>query len=92
MMEDIAFLHKEAKSDFGVSFPDFPGCITAGKTLDEAGHMASEALALPIRGGVPLILLNHWCAVLDNFDLRGPESRYENCVPMMVIERLGAST
>jgi predicted RNase H-like HicB family nuclease len=28
-MEYIAYLHKEKKSDFGVSFPDFPGCVTA---------------------------------------------------------------
>jgi predicted RNase H-like HicB family nuclease len=49
-MEYIAYLHKDRKSDFGVSFPDFPGCVTAGKTLDEARRMASEALALHIRG------------------------------------------
>lgn len=49
-MEYIAYLHKDRKSDFGVSFPDFPGCVTAGKTLDEARHMASEALAFHIRG------------------------------------------
>lgn len=41
---------KERKSDFGVSFPDFPGCITAGKTLDEARRMAAEALAMHIAG------------------------------------------
>ena len=46
----IAFLHKEAESDFGVSFPDFPGCVTAGKTLDEARTLASEALGLHIQG------------------------------------------
>ena len=49
-MEYIAYLHKDPKSDFGVSFPDFPGCITAGKTLDDARLMASEALALHVRG------------------------------------------
>lgn len=49
-MEYIAYLHKDRKSDYGVSFPDFPGCVTAGKTLDEARHMASEALAFHIRG------------------------------------------
>src|SRR5579862_2542020 len=43
-MNYIALIHKEKKSDFGVSFPDFPGCITAGKTLDEAKDMAYEAL------------------------------------------------
>ena len=49
-MDYIAYLHKDRKSDFGVSFPDFPGCITAGKSLDEAHRMAAEALALHIAG------------------------------------------
>jgi predicted RNase H-like HicB family nuclease len=30
--------------DFGVSFSDFPGCITAGRTIEEAKDMALEAL------------------------------------------------
>jgi predicted RNase H-like HicB family nuclease len=46
----IAYLHKDRDSDFGVSFPDFLGCVTAGKTLEEARRMASEALALHIAG------------------------------------------
>jgi predicted RNase H-like HicB family nuclease len=49
-MEYIAYLHKDRDSDYGVSFPDFPGCITAGKTLDEASRLAPEALALHIAG------------------------------------------
>jgi predicted RNase H-like HicB family nuclease len=49
-MQFIAYLHKEKKSDYGVSFPDFPGCITAGKTLDEARRNAVEALSLHIQG------------------------------------------
>ena len=36
----IAVVHKEPASDYGVSFPDFPGCITAGKTIDEAKDLA----------------------------------------------------
>lgn len=40
----IGIVHKEGKSDFGVSFPDFPGCITAGRTMQEAMEMAHEAL------------------------------------------------
>ena len=43
-MDYIAIIHKDADSDFGVSFPDFPGCISAGRTLDEAKNMALEAL------------------------------------------------
>jgi predicted RNase H-like HicB family nuclease len=40
----IAVVHKEPASDYGVSFPDFPGCITAGKTIDAAKDLAYEAV------------------------------------------------
>ena len=46
----IGLIHKEADSDYGVSFPDFPGVATAGKSLDDAQAMAEEALALHIDG------------------------------------------
>lgn len=50
MVEYVAIIHQESGSDFGVSFPDFPGCITAGSTLAEAQSLAIDALALHIRG------------------------------------------
>ena len=50
MRQYIALIHKDADSDFGVSFPDVPGCVTAGATLDEARDMAEEALAFHIGG------------------------------------------
>jgi predicted RNase H-like HicB family nuclease len=46
----IALIHKDAGSDYGVSFPDLPGCISAGATLDEARDMAAEALSLHLDG------------------------------------------
>jgi len=46
----IALIHKDADSDYGVSFPDFPGCITAGSTIDEAKDLAQEALAFHLEG------------------------------------------
>ena len=46
----IALLRKQAGSDFGVEFPDFPGCITAGITLEDARAMAAEALLLHAEG------------------------------------------
>jgi predicted RNase H-like HicB family nuclease len=49
-MNYIAYLHKIRKSDYGLSFPDFPGCLTAGRTLEEARRMAAEALALHVEG------------------------------------------
>jgi predicted RNase H-like HicB family nuclease len=50
MASYIALIRKDADSDFGVDFPDFPGCVTAGATLDEARLMAHEALELHVTG------------------------------------------
>jgi predicted RNase H-like HicB family nuclease len=50
MRSFIALIHQTAKSDYGVSFSDLPGCITAGATLDDARAMAVEALALHLNG------------------------------------------
>jgi predicted RNase H-like HicB family nuclease len=49
MANYIGVVHKDSKSDFGVSFPDFPGCITAGKSIDEAKDMAHDALSLHMK-------------------------------------------
>ncbi len=40
-----AVIDKDADSDFGVHFPDFPGCVTAGLTIEEAILNSHEALA-----------------------------------------------
>lgn len=50
MRSFLAFIHKDPESDYMVTFPDFPGCITAGATLDEARDMAREALPFHIEG------------------------------------------
>jgi predicted RNase H-like HicB family nuclease len=52
MRSYIGLVHKDADSHFGVSFPDFPGVVTAGTTLNDARAMAKEALALHIEGMV----------------------------------------
>lgn len=54
----VGIVHKEPKSDFGISFPDFPGCISAGKDEEELLEMAEEALLLHMEGlleeGLPI--------------------------------------
>jgi predicted RNase H-like HicB family nuclease len=45
----IAFIHKDPDSIYGVSFPDVPGCISAGDTIDDAVRNAVEALSGHIR-------------------------------------------
>ncbi len=47
-----ALLDKDEDSDFGVSFPDFPGCVSAGESIEDALIGAQEALA----GHVALML------------------------------------
>jgi predicted RNase H-like HicB family nuclease len=41
----IALVHKDAGTSYGVSFPDVPGCVSAGDTFEEAVSNAAEALA-----------------------------------------------
>lgn len=41
----FAVVHQDhAQGPFGVSFPDVPGCIASGDTMDEALSSAAEAL------------------------------------------------
>jgi antitoxin HicB len=52
----IAMIHKDPDSCYGVSFPDVPGVITAGDTIEEAIEQASEVLAFAFEdwpGGPP---------------------------------------
>ena len=41
----IALVHKDEGTSYGVSFPDVPGCISAGDTFEDAIENAAEALA-----------------------------------------------
>ena len=50
MRHYIALIHEEPGSDYGVSFPDFPGCITVGADLDEARARAEEVLVFHVEG------------------------------------------
>jgi predicted RNase H-like HicB family nuclease len=41
----IALVHNDKGTSYGVSFPDVPGCISAGDTFEEAIDNAAVALA-----------------------------------------------
>lgn len=43
-MHVVAVIHRDRGTDYGISFPDFPGCISAGKTLDETLDCGAQAL------------------------------------------------
>lgn len=46
MTHYVAIVEEEEGKAFGVWFPDLPGCVSAGDTLDEAMLNAAEALEL----------------------------------------------
>ncbi len=41
-----AVFNPAEEGGYNVSFPDFPGCVTFGDTLDEAKEKAAEVLEL----------------------------------------------
>jgi len=51
MAHAIALVHEE-NGVFGISFPDFPGCISTASTLDEVIERGSLALTMHVEGMV----------------------------------------
>lgn len=52
MTSYIGVIHKLPDSIFGISFPDFPGCISAADDLSDLPTAAKEALELCVEGMV----------------------------------------
>jgi predicted RNase H-like HicB family nuclease len=48
-MHYVALMHTDTDSAYGVSFPDLPGCFSAGDTLEEATQNAVEGLGAFVR-------------------------------------------
>ena len=48
-MRYVSFIHRD-EAGYGVSFPDFPGCVSAGDTVDDAVLHGIEALAFHVEG------------------------------------------
>jgi len=65
----VGVLSKDPESDYGVDFPDFPGCVTAGRTVAETLALAEEVLEFHVEG-----MLEHgedvpWPTPLDKVDV-----------------------
>jgi predicted RNase H-like HicB family nuclease len=51
MMSEVVYgLIHAANGRYGISFPDFPGCVAAGATPDEALRRGAETLRFHIAG------------------------------------------
>ena len=48
-MRYVSFIHRDA-AGYGVSFPDFPGCVSVGETVDDAVRHGGQALAFHVDG------------------------------------------
>ena len=51
-MHYVAFIHSDEEDGFGISFPDFPGCVSVGDTRGDAIAQGAEALAFHVEGMV----------------------------------------
>ncbi|WP_106751597.1 type II toxin-antitoxin system HicB family antitoxin [Pannonibacter carbonis] len=49
-MRYVAFLHQDDGPGYGISFPDFPGCVSVGDTVDDAIRNGADALAFHAEG------------------------------------------
>lgn len=83
-MRYLALLHQDFDAtEIGVSFPDLPGCVTAGRTLAEARQLAEEALrghlAAMGAAGLPMPEPSTLASVLGH-----PE--YQDALALMLVE------
>ncbi len=49
-MRVVAFIHSDDLGSFGISFPDFPGCISDGATVEDALNRGEAALGFHVEG------------------------------------------
>ena len=49
-MRYVAFIHGGDGPGFGISFPDFPGCVSDGDTVEETIQRGAAALAFHVEG------------------------------------------
>ncbi|QPJ64578.1 MAG: HicB family protein [Candidatus Nitrohelix vancouverensis] len=68
----IGLVRKDPNSDFGVDFPDFPGCVTGARTIKKVRNMAQEALELHIEAmmeeGLPIPAPSSWEKIIKDHD------------------------
>jgi predicted RNase H-like HicB family nuclease len=46
----VALLENDGGNEYGVVFPDFPGCVTQGDSYEQALQLAAEVLAFHVEG------------------------------------------
>jgi predicted RNase H-like HicB family nuclease len=81
MVAVVALVHGKPGA-YGISFPDFPGCIAGGETIDEAMHRGRDALDFHVEGmievGEPLPKIR------DIADIRADPEYFEDFADAVV--------
>lgn len=49
-MQIAIVIHKEERTDYGVTVPDIPGCFSSGSTMESAIENAKEAILFHVTG------------------------------------------
>lgn len=79
MSSYIALIDRASDRSYGISFPDFPGCVSAGDTFEKVLREGAEALSFHVAGmkqdgdpvPVPRSLDEIKAAAEDWYDIRG---------------------
>jgi predicted RNase H-like HicB family nuclease len=50
MTKFIGIIYKDEGTNYGIAFPDFPGCVSSGDSFEQVVEMGAEALQLHIDG------------------------------------------
>ena len=68
-------IHKDKRSDYGVTVPDLQGCFSAGRTMEEALENAREAILCHIEG---LLLDEELIPKPTSIETYRTDSQYKN--------------
>lgn len=71
----VAIVHRKPGTGYGVSFPDVPGCVSGGETVDQAMRAAETALSLHLadlhQEGEAVPVARDFAAVITSTDSKG---------------------
>lgn len=76
-----AFLEHEPGREYGVFFPDLPGCVTGGETMEDALRRAPQVLKLHIEG---LLADGDQLPEPTPFDQLATDRQFQDLIPFVV--------
>ena len=78
----MEIVEDQSEGGFVVSFPDLPGCLTCGETIEEAVTNAIDAkkawLAAALEDGIEIFKPSSWENYSGQFKLRIPKSLHRD--------------